>query len=66
MELVSAMNCPACRATNPDGARFCNACGSGSTVIDGLAATIDDEDLHASFLAVPEVRAVTRGGTLAP
>jgi hypothetical protein len=35
-------------------------------VVDRLAASIDDEDLRASLLRVPEVQAVTSGGTLAP
>jgi class 3 adenylate cyclase/tetratricopeptide (TPR) repeat protein len=35
------------------------------TVVERLAASIDDEALRASFLALPEVEAVTTGGTLA-
>jgi tetratricopeptide (TPR) repeat protein len=34
--------------------------------IDRVAVSLDDEDLRRSFLAVPEVQAVTKGGTLAP
>ena len=35
-------------------------------VIERLAASIDEEDLRASFLASPDVRAVVADGTLAP
>ena len=40
--------------------------GQAWTIVDHLAATIDDEQLRASFLGLPEVRAVSAGGTLAP
>jgi hypothetical protein len=36
------------------------------SVVDQLAASIDDDSLRASFLATPDVRAVVADGTLAP
>jgi len=36
------------------------------TIVERLAASIDDEDLRASFFSSPDVQAVTAGGTLAP
>jgi tetratricopeptide (TPR) repeat protein len=36
------------------------------TIVEHLAALIDDEDLRASFLRLPDVEAATAGGTLAP
>jgi hypothetical protein len=35
-------------------------------IVERLAATIDEEPLRATFLASPDVRAVTSDGTLAP
>jgi hypothetical protein len=49
-----------------DTARAAELRAQAWTIVDHLAATIDDEQLRASFLALPEVRAVFAGGTLAP
>ena len=53
-------------ADTGDTARAAELRGHAWTIVDHLAATIDDEQLRASFLALPEVRAVFAGGTLAP
>jgi tetratricopeptide (TPR) repeat protein len=53
-------------ADTGDTARAAELRGQAWTIVDHLAATIDDEQLRASFLALPEVRAVFAGGTLAP
>jgi uncharacterized membrane protein len=49
-----------------DTARAAELRGQAWTIVDHLAATIDDEQLRASFLALPEVKVVSAGGTLAP
>jgi len=53
-------------ADTGDTARAAELRGQAWTIVDHLAATIDDEQLRARFLALPEVRAVFAGGTLAP
>ncbi len=35
-------------------------------LVEGIAATLEEDDLRASFLALPEVEAALTGGTLAP
>jgi len=37
-----------------------------NATVQRIAATIDDDALRTSFLSVPDVQAVTTGGTLAP
>jgi tetratricopeptide (TPR) repeat protein len=49
-----------------DAARAAELRGQAWTIVDHLAATIDDEALRASFLGLPEVHAVSAGSTLAP
>jgi tetratricopeptide (TPR) repeat protein len=53
-------------AAGGDAARAAELHGHARTIVEHLAATVDDGVLRASFLRLPEVEAAVAGGTLAP
>jgi hypothetical protein len=53
-------------ASTGDAARATELHRSAKAIVDRIASTIDDEELRAGFLRLPEVEAATAGGTLAP
>jgi tetratricopeptide (TPR) repeat protein len=49
-----------------DAARATELHRSAKAIVDRIAGTIDDEELRARFLRLPDVEAANAGGTLAP